>query len=158
MISGNTSVGLNTGNMNGNIVNEVLRLRDEIVANYYGMKLNASGRFDKETKVEDYGAGVKIISPAHYMQMENGRAAGTMPPVSAIKQWIKDKNANAGTNIPEEAAFAIAYVIKRDGIKVPNKFNKGGVATSILTPQRVEQLIMDITRIVRVELIKILTK
>lgn len=152
------SAGLNTGNMDGNIVNEVQRLRDEIVANYYGMKLNASGRFDKETKVEDYGAGVKITSPAHYMQMEGGRAAGTMPPVSAIKQWIKDKNANAGTNIPEEAAFAIAYVIKRDGIKVPNQFNKGGVATSIMTPQRIDTLIRDIMHIVRVEIIKILTK
>ena len=144
--------------MDANIVNEVLRLRDEIVANYYGMKLNASGRFDKETKVEDYGAGVKITSPAHYMQMENGRAAGTMPPVSAIKQWIKDKNANAGTNIPEEAAFAIAYVIKRDGIKVPNRYNGGGVASKILTPELVNRMVVEINRIVRAEILTILTK
>ena len=81
-----------------------------------------------------------------------------MPPVSAIRQWIKDKNANAGTDIPEEAAFAIAYVIKRDGIKVPNKYNGGGVASKILTPELVNRMVVEINRIVRAEILTILTK
>lgn len=90
--------------------------------------------------------------------MEDGRAAGSFPPVSAIKQWIKDKNANAGTDIPEEAAYAIAYVIKRDGIKVPNEHNEGGVASSILTPEMVQRITVEVSRIVRAEILTILTK
>ena len=126
--------------MNKEVTQLVRQIRDEIVANYYRMRLNASGRFDRETEVVEYAGGVKIESPAYIYQMEDGRAAGSFPPVSAIKQWIKDKNANAGTDIPEEAAYAIAYVIKRDGIRVPNEHNEGGVASKILTPEMVRTL------------------
>lgn len=144
--------------MNKGVTELVKQIRDEIVANYYAMKLNASGEFDHETQVEEYPLGVKIVSPAHIYQMEEGRQAGTMPPVSAIRQWIKDKNANAGTDIPEEAAFAIAYVIKRDGIKVPNRHNDGGVASRILNPEMVNRIAVEINRIVKAEILTILTK
>jgi hypothetical protein len=144
--------------MNAEVTKYIYAIRDEIVAHYYAMKLNASGEFDRETQVEEYPLGVKIVSPRHIYQMEDGRRAGTMPPVSAIRQWIRDKNANAGTDIPEEAAFAIAYVIKRDGIKVPNRYNEGGVASKILTPELVNRMVVEINRIVKAEILTILTK
>lgn len=144
--------------MNSEVVQAVKKIRDEIVANYYRMRLNASGRFDRETEVIEYAGGVKIESPAYIYQMEGGRAAGSFPPVSAIKQWIKDKNANAGTDIPEEAAYAIAYVIKRDGIKVPNQYNAGGVASKILAPELIERVTVEVNRIIRAEILTILKK
>lgn len=144
--------------MNAEVTKYIHAIRDEIVAHYYAMRLNASGEFDRETQVEEYPLGVRIVSPRHIYQMEDGRRAGTMPPVSAIRQWIKDKNANAGTDIPEEAAFAIAYVIKRDGIKVPNRYNEGGVASKILTPELVNRIVVEINRIVKAEILTILTK
>lgn len=144
--------------MKSEVVQAVRKIRDDIVANYYAMKLNASGNFDKQTKVEEYPGGVRIVAPVYIYQMEDGRAAGSFPPVSAIKQWIKDKNENAGTDIPEEAAYAIAYVIKRDGIRVPNEHNKGGVASTILTPEMVQRITVEVSRIVRAEILTILTK
>ena len=81
-----------------------------------------------------------------------------MPPNSAIKQWIKDKNANAGTDIPEEAAYAIAYVIKRDGISVPNEYNAGGVASKILTPELIKRVTVEVNRIISAEILTILKK
>lgn len=144
--------------MNKEVTQLVRQIRDEIAANYYRMGLNASGRFDRETEVVEYAGGVKIESPAYIRQMEDGRAAGSFPPVPAIKQWIRDKNANAGTDIPEEAAYAIAYVIKRDGIRVPNEHNEGGVASKILNPGTVQRIISEVSRIVRAELSTILTK
>lgn len=144
--------------MDGEIVKLVQGVRDEIVANYYRMKLNASGEFDRETKVVEDGKSIKIVAPAYIYQMEDGRRAGTMPPVSAIKKWIRDKNANAGTDIPEEAAWAIAYAIKRDGIQVPNEFNTGGVASSILNPDMVKRLTVEVNRIVSTKLLTILSK
>ena len=105
--------------MDKKIVDLVRQIRNKVVKNYYAMRLNASGRFDRETIVTDYGSGVKIEAPAYVFQMEQGRSAGTMPPIKAIKQWIKDKNANAGTDIPEEAAsrlitYAIAYAARSE--------------------------------------------
>lgn len=144
--------------MDSEIVKLVQGVRDEIVANYYRMKLNASGEFDRETKVVEDGKNIKIVAPAYIYQMEDGRRAGTMPPVSAIKKWIRDKNANAGTDIPEEAAWAIAYAIKRDGIQVPNEFNTGGVASSILNPDMVKRLTVEVNRIVSTKLLTILSK
>ena len=90
--------------------------------------------------------------------MEQGRSAGTMPPIKAIKQWIKDKNANAGTDIPEEAAYAIAYVIKRDGIRVPNRNNAGGVVSSLLNDAEVKRMTAEVNEIIKAEILKILTK
>lgn len=144
--------------MDSEIVKLVQGVRDEIVANYYRMKLNASGEFDRETKVVEDGKSIKIVAPAYIYQMEDGRRAGTMPPVSAIKKWIRDKNANSGTDIPEEAAWAIAYSIKRDGIQVPNEFNTGGVASSILNPDMVKRLTVEVNRIVSTKLLTILSK
>ena len=144
--------------MKSEVVQAVKKIRDDIVANYYAMKLNASGNFDKQTKVEEYPGGVRIVTPAYIYQMEDGRRAGTMPPISAIKQWIKDKNANAGTDIPEEAAYAIAYVIKRDGIKVPNEYNDGGVASKILTPELIKRVTVEVNRIISAEILTILKK
>lgn len=144
--------------MDSEIVKLVQGVRDEIVANYYRMKLNASGEFDRETKVVEDGKSIKIVAPAYIYQMEDGRRAGTMPPVSAIKKWIRDKNANAGTDIPEEAAWAIACAINRDGIQVPNEFNTGGVASSILNPDMVKRLTVEVNRIVSTKLLTILSK
>lgn len=144
--------------MDSEIVKLVQGVRDEIVANYYRMKLNASGEFDRETKVVEDGKSIKIVAPAYIYQMEDGRRAGTMPPVSAIKKWIRDKNANSGTDIPEEAAWAIAYAIKRDGIQVPNEFNTGGVVSSILNPDMVKRLTVEVNRIVSTKLLTILSK
>lgn len=144
--------------MNKEVTQLVRQIRDEIVANYYRMKLNASGQFDRETEVIEYAGGVKIESPSYIYQMEDGRAAGSFPPVSVIRRWIKDKNTNAGTNIPEEAAYAIAYVINRDGIKVPNHYNEGGVASSILNPEMVQRITVEVSRIIRAEILTILTK
>ena len=144
--------------MDKQVVDLVRQLREQVVKNYYAMRLNASGRFDKETVVTDYGSGVKIEAPAYVFQMEEGRDSGSMPPIKVIKQWIKDKNANAGTDIPEEAAYAIAYVIKRDGIKVPNRFNKGGVVSTLLNDAAVKKLAAEVNKIIKAEILRILTK
>lgn len=144
--------------MDSEVVKIVQGVRDEIVANYYRMKLNASGEFAEKTQVIEDGGGVKIVAPSYIYQMEDGRKPGTMPPVSVIKKWIRDKNANAGTDIPEEAAWAIAYAIKQDGIRVPNPHNAGGVVSSILNPALIQRITVDINKIISARVLTILTK
>ena len=144
--------------MDSEVTKIVKDVRDEIVANYYKMKLNASGEFAEKTQVVEDGKSIKIVAPAYVYQMEDGRRAGTMPPVSVIRKWIQDKNANAGTDIPESAAWAIAYTIKQDGIRVPNPHNAGGVVSSILNPALVQRITVDINKIISARILTILTK
>lgn len=144
--------------MDSEVTRIVKGVRDEIVANYYKMRLNASGEFAEKTRVVEDGKGIRIVAPSYVYQMEGGRRAGTMPPVSAIRKWIRDKNANAGTDIPEEAAWAIAYAIKRDGIRVPNGHNAGRVVSSILNPALIQRITVDINKIISARVLTILTK
>lgn len=144
--------------MDKDILAAVEQIKKEIFESYISKGLVASGEFGRELKVNDLGNRVTITAPAHVYQMELGRKAGAFPPVSAIKKWIQDKNRTAGTNIPEEAAYAIAYVIKRDGIKVPNKYNGGGVVSDIINPERVKRLTLDINKIIKAKILTILTQ
>lgn len=144
--------------MDKDILAAVEQIKKEIFESYISKGLVASGEFGRGLKVNDLGNRVTITAPKHTIQMEQGRKAGAFLPVSAIKKWIQDKNRTAGTNIPEEAAFAIAYVIKRDGIKVPNKFNSGTVVSDVLNEQRVKRLTTDFYAILRAKISNILLK
>lgn len=144
--------------MDKDILAAVEQIKKEIFESYISKGLVASGEFGRGLKVNDLGNRVTITAPKHTIQMEQGRKVGAFPPVSAIKKWIQDKNRISGTNIPEEAAFAIAYVIKRDGIKVPNKFNSGTVVSDVLNEQRVKRLTTDFYAILRAKISNILLK
>ena len=144
--------------MDKDILAAVEQIKKEIFESYISKGLVASGEFGRELKVNDLGNRVTITAPKHTIQMEQGRKAGAFPPVSAIKKWIQDKNRTAGTDIPEEAAYAIAYVIKRDGIKVPNKYNGGGVVSDVMNPERVKRLTLDINKIIKAKILTILTQ
>jgi hypothetical protein len=48
--------------------------------------------------------------------------------------------------------------MKRDGIKVPNKFNGGGVVSDIINPERVKRLTLDINKIIKAKILTILTQ
>ena len=144
--------------MDKDILAAVEQIKKEIFESYISKGLVASGEFGRELKVNDLGNRVTITAPKHTIQIEQGRKAGAFPPVSAIKKWIQDKNRTAGTDIPEEAAYAIAYVIKRDGIKVPNKYNGGGVVSDVINPERVKRLTLDINKIIKAKILTILTQ
>ena len=144
--------------MDAEITQAVERIKADIIAKYKSMNLQASGNFERGLTVEDYGNGVRLTAPHYVYQMEQGRSAGKAPPLAAIKRWIADKNKNAGTDIPEEAAYAIMLKIKQEGISVPNKFNAGGVVSSILTPELLSRLTEEINQIVKVRILNILNK
>ena len=139
------------------IIDLVQQLRDEVIANYKNKRLIASGNFERETVVLDGGSSVQIVAPHYVYQMIQGGRGGSAPPVSVIRQWIKDKNAQ-GADIPIEAAWAIVTKIRQDGIKVPNRFNDGTAVKGVINPQRVQQLTTDISEIIKARILQILTK
>lgn len=128
------------------------RIRDDIEASYIAKGLKASGNFAENLKLEVNGNNAKITAPRYVGAMEGGRVAGRRPPVSIIRDWIIAKN-KMGANIPLEAAYPIAKAIGEEGIKVPNKYNVGGVVSDVLNPARILQLQNDIITIIRYTII-----
>lgn len=128
------------------------KLRDDIEASYIAKGLKASGNFAENLKLEVSGNNAKITAPRYVGAMEGGRAAGRRPPLNIIREWIIAKN-KLGANIPLEAAYPIAKRIGEKGIKVPNRFNPGGVVSDVLNPARVLQLQNDIITIIRYTII-----
>ena len=67
----------------------------------------------------------QVVNPVSYaFPVETGRAAGRMPPVDAIKQWVIRKGIASGAEA-DSAAFLIARSIGRRGTKGAQMFEKG---------------------------------
>lgn len=54
-----------------------------------------------------------------------------------LKEWVKRKGISANP-------FAIAYKIAREGITVPNKYNKGNLVSDVITKERIDKLLQNI--------------
>lgn len=144
------------------IVDKVVKLVDqlkaEIIHNYNSKHLIASGKFGREIRTVSNGKHIQLLAPHYAVQMIRGRQPGRRPPLQVIKQWIKDKNRSTGANIPEGAAYAIAKKIGDEGITVPNKYNDGKTIAGVITRQRLQQFRYDIRKIIRVQILNILSK
>jgi len=79
--------------------------------------------------------------------LENGRnptkssKAGSPTLKEVIRKWIDDKNIVPKGKISKDSlAFLIARKIHKEGIKVPNKYNKGGLVSNVVTKKRIAEL------------------
>lgn len=80
--------------------------------------VNASGKFKEslryEVKQDEKTISLEIYGEDYAKFIEHGRKPGGMPPVEAIRTWIKDK----GLNLPKGAEFAIAKSIEKKGTRM----------------------------------------
>ncbi|MFC5046308.1 hypothetical protein ACFSTE_13275 [Aquimarina hainanensis] len=109
-------------------------LRVKIIAKYDELGLRASGKFERGLEKEIKGDTLTMWSEKHAIFMEHGRSSGGFPVVSEIEEWIEVKD-----SLPIEFkenkrrfAFIIARKIAREGITVPNTYNKGEVISSVV--------------------------
>ena len=131
-------------------------------------KTNSSGRLSKGLgyKIQDTNSGVisTFTSKQDYARfVEEGRKKGSMPPVDALKKWIRQKKIRlsktvtnkAGQKINkfvnknersiQQAAYAMAKKIKKDGIK-PTPFFGEALEESrkALQPKAEEAIVKDV--------------
>lgn len=134
------------------IVNEWLdEVKEELIKNYDKLGLRASGRWadSLEPKVEQKSDVTRAI-----MLGEEYTGALEKPgrkPTSKkqggilrglIRKWIDDKGIIPKGNISKDSlAFLITRKIHEKGIKVPNKYNKGGLVSNVVTKEKVQELI-----------------
>lgn len=123
----------------------------DLISNYDRLGLRASGNWanDLETGFIQNKTGYKIfIKGSQYTGvLEYGRKPNSNQENLrsfvgwAGNTWLKDWVQKKGLNI---SPFAIAYKIGREGIQVPNKFNKGGLVNDVLTKERIDKLVNEL--------------
>jgi hypothetical protein len=122
-----------------------------LIENYNKLGLRASGEWEQSLKGthEETDTGIKvIISGAKYTeQLSIGRKPGKMPPRQAILDWIREKNIQSELK-PQTLAYLIQRKIGTEGIKVPNKYNRGGLITDVLTNERINDLIKNVGNVI----------
>ncbi|WP_338876954.1 hypothetical protein WBJ53_14955 [Spirosoma sp. SC4-14] len=111
---------------------------EAVVVSQRQKKLRASGRSAASLHKRVTRSGtvltLEILGAAYFYQQQNGRRPSSKRPSRAMVESIKEWTKIRGINIP---AYAIAMKIQRDGIKVPNPFNPGGVLSEPLNPDKV---------------------
>lgn len=123
-------------------------LQRELVLNYDRLGLRASGNWANELEniYNETGSGYSFgILGANYTDvLQSGRRKNTKQTKESLRSWVgwagstflKDWVENKGLQI---SPFAVAWKIAREGVKVPNAFNKGGLVTDVINEQSVEK-------------------
>lgn len=72
-----------------------------------------------EVSEKDEVQYVRIYAPEHYVYANEGRKAGKMPPISAIRAWVIKKGLADNEKQETSIAWAIAMTIARKGSAQP---------------------------------------
>jgi len=117
-------------------------LKADLIKAYNESGLKASGEFERQLETEATNDKAILYGAYHSQFMELGRRAGKRPPIAVILKWLDDKKITPKPGLTKQAlAFLIARKIGRDGIRVPNKYNAGGIISKVITEQRIMELI-----------------
>lgn len=124
-------------------------VKKDLIDNYHRLGLRASGNWERQletiSKVEKVDIKAIVKGEQYTGAIEFGRRKNRNQSVEAIrawvgwagstfiKQWIKDKGLNLNP-------FAVSYKIAREGWKVPNAFNAGGLVSDVFTDEKIDIL------------------
>lgn len=123
---------------------------NDFIKNYERLGLRASGEWERSlfNEVTETDSKIKIgFFGANYsQQLENGRLPNRNQDLKALKAWVgwagstflKDWVSDKGININP---FAVAWKIAREGVKVPNAYNEGGLISDVITNESVSLLL-----------------
>jgi hypothetical protein len=124
-------------------------MQRDLISNYNRLGLRASGAWaDSLEQFKDVQAGklkIGILANDYTTYLENGRNPNKNQTPEALKswvgwagstfldKWVQDKKINANP-------FAIAWKIAREGWRVPNQHNAGGLVSDVVTREKVYEL------------------
>lgn len=125
----------------------MLSIADDLVESQRSKGLRASGQSANSLVVRTGTQGTQTVSQLrgvdYWRYQQQGRSPGKYPKpskrfVQAIKEWLSIRGL-------DYSPYAVAFKINRDGIRVPNRFNPGGVLNP-LDPERVKAKIKPLLR------------
>jgi len=132
------------------IVNKwLIDTKKDLFNNYIKLGLKASGDWgnslESKSEVTSTTINAKILANDYTEQLENGRQPNKNQSPEALKawvgwagstfldKWVKDKGINVNP-------YAVAWKIAREGWKVPNRYNKGGLVSDVITNDKIKEL------------------
>lgn len=96
-------------------------IRSGIIEDQETKGIRASGASAKSlrTKTKEISGNITgtLTGAGYFYFQEYGRSPGTLPPVEAIKKWIKAKGIQPKEGKEDSLAWAIAMKIKKSGTK-----------------------------------------
>lgn len=105
---------------------------------------NATGRTSNSLQLRDITyKGGKLVGNSNVQYTFLGRGSGTMPPLSAIRDWCSSRG------IPPAAAWPIARKIKEEGTRLFRELQKSGFqnnAISLATRKELVDQMLDKVR------------
>lgn len=127
-------------------------IKSDILKVYDENRFRASGEFEKLLQVnvaESTTGKIKgvLLGASYAQQLDQGRgktkaSGGSGILRESIEQWVIDKGIVPRDNISRKSlVYLITRKIHREGIKVPNRFNPGGIISEIITEERIQELI-----------------
>lgn len=127
--------------------NEGSDLIIDLIAEYDRLGLRASGQWARSLRKEVSNTRLAIFGLNYTQQMQNGRAptsgGGDGSVRAKILEWVRIKGiqpTDPKTTL-EQLAFLITRKIHREGIKVPNQYNAGGVVSNVITEERIKRIV-----------------
>ena len=126
---------------------------DLLKQNYNRLGLKASGNWANElevmNKVTQENINIKFLGSQYTGVLVSGRKHNTNQDKTALQKWVgwagstflKDWVAQKGI---KASPFAIAWKIAREGIKVPNAHNAGGLVSDVINDKRIQVLLDDL--------------
>ena len=126
----------------------------DLVANYNRLGLKASGNWPStlrsEIKERTGGFTVTMYGANYTGVMESGRKPNSKQDPESLrawvgwagstflKKWVQDKGLSV-------SPFAVAWKIARQGIQVPNRFNAGGLVSDVITKERIDAMLKELS-------------
>ncbi|GIM60539.1 hypothetical protein ACF3OB_01155 [Capnocytophaga canis] len=121
---------------------ELEKIKEDLIAKHVSLGMKASGKWIESLEVKTQATRGSIIGQAYTYQLQAGRKSGTMPPIQAIEEWIKQKGIKPVEDKMKisSLAFIIARKIKQEGTKY---YQQGGtdLIDSVVTPDRIQKII-----------------
>jgi len=132
------------------IVNKWLAdTKKDLFNNYIKLGLKASGDWgnslESKSEVTSTSINAKILANDYTTYIQNGRNQNKNQTDKALKawvgwagstflaKWVEDKKLNI-------SPYAVAWKIAREGWKVPNRYNKGGLVSDVITNDKIKEL------------------
>tara|TARA_R110000744_G_scaffold32818_3_gene76646 strand:- start:3604 stop:4074 length:471 start_codon:yes stop_codon:yes gene_type:complete len=110
-------------------------LKGMFKASYESKGIKASGKWGESLATFINGDSVGVTAEFNSsIMISKGRKAGSYSNIEALKNWIRVKEGlpQAFKNNPDKFAFIIARKHFLEGVKIPNKHNKGNVLSEPL--------------------------
>ena len=126
------------------LIEEFESIKKDLIALYDQKRMRASGDFAESLEViSDSETSVKLLGNEYAVQLEQGRNAGTYPPIQAIEKWIQDKGV-FGEALRRMKISSLAFLIARKIYQKGwgrEKFGGVQLISSVITEDRIQSII-----------------